>query len=341
MSKTIINGSNDFFDVGGKEGDVMYSFTGTNVLGFTKDSVLYGKTVNLSDMYDTMLDDVREFLFGGEYVSIADKNDGISRWVNAYTFKKYGITIESVYNKIRGNLSETTMTVNILFNELKVKYGMTGLDWMYLYNNVNCFYMDDVDILEYMCNRILSNEIHEYFVTEYNLRTVGVVKKARPCISNNVSVEKSSNYIKVEYNNGSRNIILSEFVRSYKHWWNHMTKKSNNRGDIKDYDVLLNGRSVSEVFPVYCPVFNNLRLNYTGIDFDGKQNIRKCSEIAGYSDKGETWSAASIDRIDSNKGYSYDNIRIISQYANTLKNVGNIDQLRRLVRYMDDQNSYF
>ncbi len=120
-----------------------------------------------------------------------------------------------------------------------------------------------------------------------------------------------------------------------------MTKKSNNRGDIKDYDVLLNGRSVTEVFPVYCPVFSNLRLNYTKIDFDGKHNLKKCSEIAGYSDMGETWSAASIDRIDSNKGYSYDNIRIISHYANTLKNVGTIDQMRRWVRYMDDQNSYF
>ena len=117
--------------------------------------------------------------------------------------------------------------------------------------------------------------------------------------------------------------------------------KTKKRGDIRDYDVLLNGRSVTEVFPVYCPVFSNLRMNYTGIDFDGKNNIRKCSEIAGYSDKGDTWSFASIDRIDSNKGYSYDNIRIISQYANGLKNVGNIDQMRRLVRYMDEQNSYF
>jgi hypothetical protein len=346
MSKTIINGSNDFFDVGGTEGDVMYSFTGNCSL--TKDNVLYGKTVNLSDMYDIMLDDVREFLFGGEFVSTIDKivskaGAGIPYLVSKYTVKKYGISIERVYNKIRGNLSGTTMTVDTLFNELKVKYGITAIDWMYLYNNVSQFYTDDVDILEYMGNRILSNDIHEYFVTEYNLRTVGVVKKMRHCINkNNVSVGKSSNYINVEYNNGGyRDIGLSDFVISHKHWWMKVTKKSQNRGDIRDYDLLLNGRSVTDVFPVYCPVFSNLRMNYTGIDFDGKNNIRKCSEIAGYSDKGETWSAASIDRIDSNKGYSYDNIRIISHYANHLKNVGNIDQWRRLVRYMDEQNSYF
>ena len=341
MSKTIINGSNDFFDIGGTEGDVLYSFRGN--AGIKSDNVLYGKTVNLSEMYDTMLGDVREFLFGGEFINIIDKSNGIAPLVNAYTFKKHGITIQNVYNKIHGNIGDTTMTVDILFNELKVKYGITEIDWMYLYNNVNQFYTDDVEILEYMGNRILSNEIHEYFVTEYNLRTVGVGKKMRLCIRNNVSVEKSSTFIKLEWNNGgNKDVVLSDFVKSYKQWWKHMTgKESRKRGDIRDFDVLLNGRSVTDVFPVYCPVFSNLRLNYTGIDFDGKNNIRKCSEIAGYSDKRETWSFASIDRIDSNKGYSYDNIRIISHYANNLKNVGNIDQMRILLRYMDEQNSYF
>lgn len=343
MSKTIINVSNDFFDVGGTDGDVMYSFTGNNACGLTKNNVLSGKTVNLSKMYDTMLDDVREFLFGGEFVSIIDKSDGIAPMVNKYTFNKHGSSIENVYNKIQGKTARTTMTVDIIFNELKVKYGITGIDWMYLYNNVNLFYTDDVEILEYMCNRILSNDIHEYFVTEYNLRTTGVVKKVKRCIRNNVSVDGLGSCIKVGWNNGgSKDIHLSRFVKSYNCWWMSMTgNKKANRNDIRDYDVLLNGRSETEVFPKYCPVFSNLRLNYTGIDFDGKNNIRKCSEIAGYSDKGETWSFASIDRIDSNKGYSYDNISIISHYANHLKNVGNIDQMRRLVRYMDEQNSYF
>jgi len=331
MSKTIINGSNDFFDVGGTEGDVMYSFTG--LCGLTKDNVLYGKTVNLSKMYDNMLSDVREFLFGGEFVSMIDMVEydiNISKFVNAYISKKHGISIRCVYNKINGNTSRNaTMSVDILYNELKVKYGITAIDWMYLYNNMN-FHTNDVDILEYIGNMILGNDFYNYFVADYNLRTTGVVKKVH-------------NFIKVEWNNGgSKEIHLSRFVKSYNRWWTMTTgKKDKNRGDIKDYDKLLNGRNVTEVFPKYCPVFSNLRLNYTGIDFDGKNNIRKCSEIAGYSDKGETWSFASIDRIDSNKGYSYDNIRIISQYANNLKHLGNIDQLRMLLKYMDEQNSYF
>ena len=343
MGKAIINISNDFFDVGGKEGDVMYNFIGNNACGMSKDSVLYGKTVNLSELYGTMLDDVREFLFGGEFNNINDKSEGIAPMVNKYTVKKYGISMENVYNKIQGNLAGTTIRTDVIFNELKVKYGMDGIDWMYLYNNVNNFHTDDVDILEYIGNRILGNEMYEYFVTEYNLRTMGVVKQVILRNRNNMSVDSSIHYINVGWDNGGKKeLCLSKFVKSYKQWWRVMTgDKNKNRSDIRDYDKLLNGRRVTEVFPVYCPVFSNLRMNYTSIDFDGKRNLKKCSEIAGYSDKGETWSFASIDRIDSNKGYSYDNIRIISHYANSIKNVGNIDQMRRLVQYMDEQNSYF
>jgi hypothetical protein len=346
MGKIIINECNPFFEMEGKEGDVMYSFTG-KCGPMSWDNVLYGKTINLSDMYNTILDGVREFLFGGGFVNSDEYNDsnnnkGIACAVNKYTKKKYGISMENVYNKIQNNSPGKPITSPIIFNELKNRYGMDGIDWMYLYDNVGIFRIYDCEILEYLGNRLLNNDIHKYFVTNYNLRTMGVVKKVKSWINkNNVSVDRFDRSIKMEWDNGgSKNIKLSNFMINYNRWWHHMTGRTD-RSSIRDYDVLLNGKSVTDVFPVYCPVFNNLRMNYTGIDFDGKNNIKKCSEIAGYSDKGETWSAASIDRIDSNKGYSYDNIRIISHYANHLKNVGNIEQMRRLVRYMDKQNSYF
>ena len=97
MSKTIINVSNDFFEMDGKEGDVLYSFTG-NCGGMSSDNVLYGQTINLSEMYENMVKDVKEFLFGGDFVSIIDKSEGMAPLVNKYTTKKYGISIESVYN---------------------------------------------------------------------------------------------------------------------------------------------------------------------------------------------------------------------------------------------------
>ena len=337
MGKTIINVSNQFFEMDGKEGDVLYSFTG-KCGPINSNNVLHGKTVNLSEMYVNMLESVREFLFGGEFVSIIDRDKcrvDLTRIVNEYTFKKYGICIRNVYNKIHDNKAVEAFATEEIFNALKVKYGITGIDWLYLYNNVK-FFTNDVEILDYMANRIVSNDIHEYFVTEYNLRTAGAEKKVKQYITNNVKVNQPRNFIKIEWNDGGKkDMILSDFVESYNQWWRDVTgKQSRKRGDIRDYDKLLNGRSVKEVFPVYCPVFTNLRMNYTGIDFDGKNNIRKCSEIAGYSDKGETWSAASIDRIDSNKGYSYDNIRIISHYANTLKNIGSKDQIIRLGEYL-------
>jgi hypothetical protein len=336
MGKTIINESNPFFEMDDKEGDVLYSFTG-KCGPINNNNPLRGKTVNLSKMYVDMLEYVREFLFGGEFASIIDRSKcskvDLTRIVSEYTFKKYGICIQNVYNKIHDNKAGTPFGTDKIFNELKVKYGINGIDWMYLYKNMNIL-TNDVEILGYIANRIVYNDIHKYFITEYNLRTAGAGKKVKQYINNNVKVDQPRNIIKIEWNDGGKkDMILSDFVESYNHWWMKVTN-SKNRANIRDYDVLLNGRSVTEVFPLYCPVFSNLRMNYTRIDFDGKDNLKKCSEIAGYNNRGETWSFASIDRIDSSKGYSYDNIRIISQYANKLKNVGSKEQIIRLGDYL-------
>ncbi len=102
MGKRIINVSNDFFEMDGSEGDILYSFTGN--CGIKGDNVLYGKTVNLSEMYNSMLGDVKEFLFGGEFFNNSDYdhsgNKRVTSGVNKYTYKKYGISLENVYNKI-------------------------------------------------------------------------------------------------------------------------------------------------------------------------------------------------------------------------------------------------
>lgn len=42
----------------------------------------------------------------------------------------------------------------------------------------------------------------------------------------------------------------------------------------------------------------------------------------------------SIDRIDSNKGYTKDNVKIISNRANTLKNDGTIEEFEMIIKYM-------
>jgi hypothetical protein len=47
-------------------------------------------------------------------------------------------------------------------------------------------------------------------------------------------------------------------------------------------------------------------------------------------------SLASVDRLDSGKGYTKDNIWVISNRANTIKNNATIDELRTLVKSLRD-----
>lgn len=47
----------------------------------------------------------------------------------------------------------------------------------------------------------------------------------------------------------------------------------------------------------------------------------------------------SIDRFDNNKGYTKDNVRIISLRANRLKNNATVEELEKIIKYMKDNNN--
>lgn len=49
-------------------------------------------------------------------------------------------------------------------------------------------------------------------------------------------------------------------------------------------------------------------------------------------------NSPSIDRIDNSKGYTRDNVAIISLRANALKNDGTIEELKAIVKYMEENN---
>ena len=141
----------------------------------------------------------------------------------------------------------------------------------------------------------------------------------------------------MEWDGGRRLIPLPSLMWDKRDWWRRSTYDSRDRANIRDYDVLLNGRSEDEVLPDVCPIDNNIVLNYTRIDFssDNDNNIGECkrhNDICGNGDK--IWSFASIDRIDSNREYSYGNVEIISQYYNTqVKNCASISQVCKLYHY--------
>ena len=74
--------------------------------------------------------------------------------------------------------------------------------------------------------------------------------------------------------------------------------------------------------PDTCPIFG-LTLNYDGVEEPGWAR---------------TDSSPSIDRIDSDRGYTIDNIQIISWRANRIKNDSTPEELRKLADYMERLN---
>jgi hypothetical protein len=74
--------------------------------------------------------------------------------------------------------------------------------------------------------------------------------------------------------------------------------------------------------PEYCPVFG-IKLNYDGVEKQGWTR---------------TDNSPSIDRIDSSKGYTADNIQIISWRANRIKNDSTPEELRKLADFMETLN---
>lgn len=57
-------------------------------------------------------------------------------------------------------------------------------------------------------------------------------------------------------------------------------------------------------------------------------------KLEAHSNKA-AWNSYSIDRIDSSKGYTKDNIWVISKRANTLKNNATLDELKTLVTNLE------
>lgn len=45
--------------------------------------------------------------------------------------------------------------------------------------------------------------------------------------------------------------------------------------------------------------------------------------------------SASIDRLDSSKGYVRGNVKVISHLANLIKNIGTVEQHKRVIAYME------
>ena len=327
----------EYFEV--KSGDVYVTFKGKiccSLSGGVK-NVLYGKTINLSKMYDSTMDDVIQSMYDGKFLEdgYLDKrgHGSLIESVITYTFKKHGISLERMDKMLNGRIGGLT---NDRLYECMIDRvgGIEKIDWMKVYDSTNMFMTHNDDILMYIAKEILKNDIYKYFVDRYKLRVSGVkyAKTIRtPASGRNTYANKS---IILEWDGGSIVLQLGNIIRNKRHWWNKMTNSVlKGRDKIKDYDKLLNGRSEVEVLPDVCPIDNSIILNYTKIDFSNNNNITECKSHIGI-DGEKTWSSASIDRIDSTKEYDHDNIEIISTYYNTqVKNCASIVQTGKLYYY--------
>lgn len=95
------------------------------------------------------------------------------------------------------------------------------------------------------------------------------------------------------------------------------------------FDRILRGKDISRAdrlkaletieLPEYCPMLG-IKLNYDGY------------EKSGWS---RTDNSPSIDRIDSTKDYTLDNIQVISWRANRIKNDATPEELRKIADYME------
>jgi hypothetical protein len=321
----------EYFEV--KSGDVYYTFKGDiccRLKGGMKNP-LYGKTINLSEMYDSMMDDIISMITIGEFF----KDQYLNKWghgnltesVSKYTINKYGISLEWLDKVLNGRIG--SIDCDRLYECMIGRVGsIAKIDWLSIYTNANNFQTHNDDIWMCIAKEILKNDIYKYFVDRYNLRVTGI------------EIRNLQRTAVLEWDGGNRRSLqLSDLLRNKKHWWRRVTRESKTRGNIRDYDVLLNGRSEVEVLPDVCPIDNNIVLNYTRIDFsvDNDNNITECKSHIGI-DGEKTWSSASIDRIDSTKEYDHDNIEIISMYYNTqVKNCASVHQISKLNMYQIDK----
>lgn len=90
---------------------------------------------------------------------------------------------------------------------------------------------------------------------------------------------------------------------------------SKQRAKLNDREHDINVEDIKAIYPVdgCCPIFG-MKLEFNG---------------AGFRD-----SSPSIDRIDSTKGYTRDNIQIISWKANRIKGAASLQDLEMLVAYL-------
>jgi hypothetical protein len=101
-----------------------------------------------------------------------------------------------------------------------------------------------------------------------------------------------------------------------------MLNSARQRAKMKGLEFDLTKEDI--VIPEYCPV---LGIKLEATVGTGRRNLD------------ELESSPSIDRVDNSRGYTRDNIMVISLRANNLKKDATLHELKSLVRYLEEFNA--
>lgn len=116
------------------------------------------------------------------------------------------------------------------------------------------------------------------------------------------------------------------FDKKQKEWWNdfknRMIKVSRNNSNDENREHTITEEDI--VLPEKCPLLGIPLIYLVG--------------------KGVNWSAPSLDRKDTSKGYIPGNVWIISRLANTMKSLANTEQLKtfaiNILKYIEDGHDF-
>ena len=128
--------------------------------------------------------------------------------------------------------------------------------------------------------------------------------------------EKISKRRKQYYHNNKEKIIQINKRYKIKNLKRYLFNKAKTRA--KKFEREFNITIEDIQLPEYCPVL--------GIKLE-------------VSDRRPSDNSYSLDRIDSNKGYVKGNVQVISHRANSLKSNATLEELKKLVEWMEKQES--
>lgn len=73
---------------------------------------------------------------------------------------------------------------------------------------------------------------------------------------------------------------------------------------------------------------------YFNLEFEDLKEPSTCPVLGIPLDRRDNDHAPSVDRFDNNKGYTKDNINIISQRANRIKSDSNLEEIEKIYKWM-------